>query len=70
LLQVADGPLPPLATDGVIGEPLIVLSEAIGAQPLEGLQDPRVQIAPALVEQALVGDFVVKACLSGNNRAS
>ena len=50
--------VPQLAPQGVVGQPLDVLGQPVGVEPLDGLHDPRVQRAAPLVQQAAVGDLV------------
>ena len=59
LAAVADRARPQLAREGVVGEPLDLLADVpLRVEALHGLGDARVQRAPALVEQARVGDVV------------
>ena len=53
----------------MVGEPLDVLGQPVGIEPLDGLDDPRVQGAPPLLEQAAVGDLVGSACLNVYSRS-
>ena len=48
-----------------MGEPLDLLAEAIPVERLDRLDDPRVQRAPALLEQAAVGHLVGERVLEG-----
>ena len=58
LAEIDDRLLPQLAAQGVVGQPLGLLGDALGREPLDGLGDAGVQGAPPLVEQAPVRDFV------------
>ena len=65
LAKVRHRLLPRLAADGVVREPLDLLGQALGVERLDGLDDPGVQRAPALLEQAAVGDLVGERVLEG-----
>ena len=56
--RVAHRLLPQLAPKSVVGEPLDLLREAIGVKRLDSLDDPRVQRAAPLLEQAAVGHLM------------
>ena len=58
LAEIGDRLLPQLPAQGVVGQPLDLLGEALGREPLDGLDDAGVQGAPPLLEQALVGHLV------------
>src|SRR3954466_2834810 len=55
LPRISDRLVPHLAAEGMVGEPLEVLGQAVGVPALDGLHDLSVQRAPALPEQAAVG---------------
>ena len=57
--------LPQLAPDGVMGEPLDLLAEAIPVERLDRLDDPRVKLAAPLLQQAAVRDLVRERVLEG-----
>src|SRR5262245_65982260 len=63
LPQVAERLCPRLATERVVGKSLDVFREAVGMEPLDGLDDLRVEIAAPLAKQAAVGDFVCQRVL-------
>ena len=46
LAQVVHRPLAQAAAQGVVGQPLDVLAQAPGVEPLDGVHDARVQRAP------------------------
>ena len=48
-----------------MGEPLDVLAEAIAVERLDGVDDPRVKLAAALLQQAAVRDLVRERVLEG-----
>ena len=53
-LAEGDRLLPQLSVQGVMGEPLGLLGDAIGREPLDRLGDAGVKLAPTVVEQPLV----------------
>src|SRR5262249_40454673 len=55
LPQVADGGLPDFAPERVMSEPLGLLSQAAGMEPLDSLEDPRVERALAVLDHAAMG---------------
>ena len=55
--------LPQLSAQGVVGEPLRLLGDALGREPLDGLGDPGVERALPVVEQPLVGYLVGQGVL-------
>ena len=63
LAEVRDRLLPQLPAQGVVGQPLGLLGDALGREPLEGLGDAGVQGALPVVEQPPVRDFVRKRVL-------
>ena len=63
LAEIGDRLLPHLAAERVVREPLDVLGEPVGVEPLDGLDDPGVEGAPPLLEQAAVGDLVGEGVL-------
>ena len=48
-----------------MGEPLDVLGQALGVERLDGVDDPGVERAPAILEQAPVGHLVGERMLEG-----
>ena len=58
LAEIGDRLLPQLPAQGVVGQPLDLLGDALGREPLDGLGDAGVQGALPLVEQAPVRDLV------------
>ena len=58
LAEIGDRLLPQLPAQGVMGQPLGLLGDALGREPLDGLGDAGVQGALPLVEQSPVRDFV------------
>ena len=65
LAEIGDGLLPHLAPERVVGQALDVLGEPVGVEALDGLDDPGVERAPALLEQAAVGHLVGERVLEG-----
>ena len=65
LTEIADGLLPHLAPERVVGQALDVLREPLGVEALDGLDDPGVERAPALLEEAAVGHLVGQGVLEG-----
>ena len=57
--------LPQLAPEGVMGEPLDLLAEAIPVERLDRVDDPRVKLAAPLLQQAAVRDLVGERVLEG-----
>jgi hypothetical protein len=49
----------------MVGEPFDLFCEPVRVQTFDGLQDPAMQGAPALLEEAAVGDLVGEAVLEG-----
>src|SRR5262249_8733343 len=58
LAEIADRLPPQLPTQGVMGQPLRLLGDALARVPLDGLGDTGVQGALAVVEQTLVGHLM------------
>ena len=58
LAEIGDRLLPHLPAQGVVGQPLGLLGDALGREPLDGLGDAGVQGALPLVEQSPVRHFV------------
>src|SRR5262249_4571914 len=58
LPQVVDRLIPHVASDRVMGKPLDLLAEAVMVEPLDRLDNARVERAPALLEQTAVCDLV------------
>jgi hypothetical protein len=58
LAEIGDRLVPQLPAQGVMGQPLGLLDDALGREPLDGLGDAGVQGALPLVEQPLVGHLV------------
>src|SRR4029453_3070169 len=50
--------LPQLTLASVMGKPLGVLAETIPVERLDRINNSRVKLAPALLQQATVGDLV------------
>ena len=63
LPQIVHRLLPQLAAEGVMGEPLDVLDEAIRVKRLDRAGDPRVQIAAPLSQEAAIGYVMRKSVL-------
>ena len=58
LAEIGDRLLPQLPAQGVMGQPLGLLGDALGREPLDGLGDAGVQGALPVVEQPLVRHLV------------
>ena len=58
LAEIGDRLLPQLAAQGVMGQPLDLLGEPVGREPLDRLDDAGVEGAPPVLEQAPVGHLV------------
>jgi hypothetical protein len=58
LAEIRDRLLPQLPAQGVIGQPLRLLGDALGREPLDGLDDAGVQGTLPVVEQPLVRHLV------------
>src|SRR5467141_3449636 len=58
LLAVEEGFVPDLTTHGVVGQTVHLLGEAVWGECCEGLDQPRVQPPPPLLEHTAVGDLV------------
>jgi hypothetical protein len=58
LAEIGDRLLPHLPAQGVVGQPLGLLGDALGREPLDGLGDAGVQGALPVVEQPLVRHLV------------
>src|SRR5260370_28227124 len=58
LPEIGHRPLSELALERVVREPLGLLTQTIGIAALDRLDDPRVERAAAVVEQAAVRDLV------------
>ena len=65
LPRVAQRARPQLAVQRVVGQPLDVLLETVGIEPLEGRHDASVQRAPLLGIDAAVGHVVGEGVLEG-----
>ena len=65
LSRVGCGLVPRLAPEGVLDEPLDLLVEAARVEPLHRLEDVRVEVAAALVEERPVRDLVGQRVLEG-----
>ena len=63
LSGVGDGLLPDLAAQGVVGQPLDVLVQAVAVRRSIAVDDPGVQRLAALLEQAAVRDLVGQGML-------
>jgi hypothetical protein len=76
LPEVGRRPFPGLAPERVVGQALDMLRQALGIEPLDGLDGPGVEGAPATLEEAAVGHLVSEGVLervpaaSGKRRAS
>ena len=51
-MQMGHGLVPHFAPQGVVGQPIHLLGQAIAVETFNGLGDPRMQGAPALVQHA------------------
>src|SRR5262245_3012019 len=49
----------------MVGQPVDVLSQPVGVEPLDGLYDPAVESTPPVLEQAAISDFVGQGMLEG-----
>jgi hypothetical protein len=58
LTEVGDRLLPHLAPDGVVREPLDLLAQAIGCEPLDHIDEPGMQGAAVLLEDAPIGNLL------------
>ena len=58
LAEVRDRPVPHFSLQGVVGEPLDVLGQPIGIEPLDHLDDPRMQLTASLLQKSSVGHLV------------
>jgi hypothetical protein len=65
LTEVGNRLLPQLAPDGVVGQPLDLFGWALGVKRLDGVDDPGVERAPAVLEHASVGDLGGEHVLEG-----
>jgi len=63
LAEIGDRLLPQLSAQGVMGQPLGLLGEVLGREPLDGLGDAGVQGALPVVEQPLVRHLVSERVL-------
>ena len=63
LAEIGDRLLPQLPAQGVVGQPLGLLGDALGREPLEGLGDAGVEGALPVVEQPLVRHLVREGVL-------
>jgi hypothetical protein len=62
-LEVPNRLLPLLASDGMVREPLNVLGQALGIEPLDGVDDPGMEWASAIHEDAPVANVVCERVL-------
>src|SRR5262245_20204343 len=58
LAEIGDRLLPQFPLQGVVGQPLGLFGNALGSKLLNRLGNARVQIAPSVLQQALVGHLV------------
>jgi hypothetical protein len=65
LAEIGDRLLPQLPPQGMVGQSLGLLGDALGRKPLEGLDDAGVQGALPVVKQTLGRDFVRERVLEG-----
>src|SRR5262252_7064598 len=65
LVQIIDSLVPHITPDCVMGEPLDLLAKAILVEPLECLDDARVQRPPTVLQQSPVGHLVGQRVLEG-----
>jgi hypothetical protein len=65
LLAVGHGLVPHLAPHGMVRQPFDLLGYPLGRQCLEGLDQVRVQHAPPLQQEAVVGHLVRQGVLEG-----
>ena len=65
LLAVGHGLVPHLASQGVVRQAFDLLSPPLGRQRLKGLDNARVQEAPPLQQEAVVGHLVREGMLEG-----
>src|SRR5438876_12403433 len=63
LPEVRDRLLPYLAPEGMVSQAFDLLGQPIGVEGLDGLHDPSMERAPAVVEHARVGDLVGEGVL-------
>ena len=63
LPEVGDGLSHSFAPERMVGQPVDVLGQPVGIEPLDGLHDPAVEGAPPVLEQAAVGDLVGEGVL-------
>jgi hypothetical protein len=67
LTEIPEGPLPELAADRMVGQPLDLLCESIAMDHLDGGHQAGMESAPPLTEQApirhLVGEGVLERVL-------
>ncbi len=64
LAEIRDRLLPQLPAQGVMGQPLGLLGDTLGREPLDGLSDAGVQGgALPFMEQSLVRDFMSERVL-------
>src|SRR5262250_2671384 len=63
LLEVPNRLLPPLALDGMVREPLNVLGQTLGIELLDGVDDPGMEWASAIQEDAPVANVVCERVL-------
>ncbi len=64
-MEIGHGLVGDVASDSVAGQSLDLIAQPIGVQPLDGLDDPGVQRAPAVCEEAAVGYLVGQRVLEG-----
>src|SRR5207247_4629267 len=65
LVEKGDRFLPHLAPERVVGQTLDVFREPLGVEAFDGLDDPGVESAPALVQEASVGHLMDERVLEG-----
>ena len=54
-MEIGDRFFPQFPVQGVVGQPLRLLGNALGRKPLDRLGNARVQITPPVLKQTLVG---------------
>src|SRR6267143_3369675 len=65
LAEIVHRLLSQLAPEGVMGEPLDLLPQAIPMERLDRVDDPRVNLPPTLLQEAAVRDLVRQRVLEG-----
>ena len=65
LPEIGQRLVPDFAANGVMGQPLYMLREAVTVKRLDRVDDPGVKIAPTVLQEAAVGDIVREGMLEG-----